>query len=427
MASLQYSPAFAEFVHHRAYLSQPDKDLAMNVLHKCGWYHTSTVGDDDPNYIDVEWDTKAGRAMLSYTTQSRLLRAGKASFEKGSHRIETRPGRLITTLLADQVIDGHALDVFVQAVNAFGSLSGNSRENIHLIRGDLIGKWYDERMYCECTHHGGLKSCMSPAGYDAHGMFELYKDHAEMVVVLCPSCKYLQARAIVWTDRDTNNKFVDRIYGNAMNIKLVEQWAVENGYYPVYGNQRTQSLPSHRIALNKGERRSLEYVYRLPYLDSLISCYRCNHGYFEGHTTSQCEMHNHTIERPTMEWEHDRPFGPAKSLCDDCGEAMLVAMDEHDDDDHGHRLECPHSEWCDYCYENHCSHRNCRPECPDCGATLTVRGACPNRRYCSVHGNYYCGEGSSCYLSSECSKHDEEYCGDSCPRCETEEEEEEED
>lgn len=408
-ASLYMHDNLYAFLKDRRNMWGSDARIAADLRHK----RYSDVSGKDENYLNVEWDKQNNRALVSFITHERYITGYGVGAYEDTRRQTVKPGRIFAKLLGMENGGGLEMDTLVQALNAHMLTLQGGMDRVHVICGDLIGKWYDNRMYCRCTYNGGIDSCMSHSGYDACGVLDLYKDNAEMVVVLCDECGYLQSRAILWTDRDANKKYVDRIYGNDTNIKLVQKWAQERGYPSVYGYQSTGYVGSSvRIQL-----MTAGYD-RLPYLDSIELCDSCDCGYFGGssHDWRHCSPHSHTIVRPRMTWDKDKDFGPVYEACEYCGGNMVADPNDSPEDSHGHERICEHATYCRRCHEYHCSEQ-CEgyATCEHCGEVYDVNDGCPNANYCDEHEIEYCG--GDCPRASLCDECGSAYCAEQCEYC----------
>lgn len=409
LCTSRLSDDFRTFIQARIKAGQADRFIAETFLR---FDHTMQRKTTDA-YFDLVKDEGHDRAAISYTSYARYDKArqthpGLDIFARETFRTRTRPSRVAQRIYKEQhgrEPDGHAMDVFTQAANAYLHVKNGALDKIDIIRGDLIGKWYGRNMYCKCSDTGGLEgSCMAHEGYDRQGVFEFYKDNAEMAVILCEKCGMLQSRAIIWTDRVTGNKFMDRIYGNDRNINLMQQYATAHGWFAVYRYQNQSKLPDYQnIQLMTGQ-----YYAQTPYFDSLRRCNICNHGYFTNH---KCGRHALTIVRPTMKWHKDKEgIALPKALCVHCRRYEDVW------DEDGEEYVCPNSEWCDWCDEAHCERMTCHYECADCGTEYGLGESCPNRHECDSCLTVYCGD--ECPNLIYCRNCGDYYCEhDECPTC----------
>lgn len=409
---IQYSPDMIEFLAARRDAGQEDHAIAVRMM------NTNMVDSDAPNYLDLIWDE--GKAVITYTTQDKYDRACSeeyvAPYERKGFRTKTRPARIVKHFMSYE--DGRANDVFAQAAQAYLQRRHDAAMSVTLLRGDLIGKWYDVRLYCTCSknHSGMHNSCMRYQEYDKMYKFEIYKDNAEMAVILC-ECGKLAGRAIVWHDRDNDKKYMDRVYGSPTNAQILMDWARENGIPCVWGNQRTQSPPKDadgyypRIALMHSDYIPGNWH---PYLDSTSICSSCDHIIFNDFSHHKCGAHDHHIERPTMEWDKDLPLADIKhGECEHCGEERFRFTDP---DDGESTVQCPHYEYCDWCEFAHCNRYTCHHVCEHCDEAYGLYDSCPNTRRCECGHRYCRHDEDGCPNSGECETCGWEGCGP-CQEC----------
>lgn len=127
----------------------------------------------------------------------------------------------ITINLSQEIID-NLLSCVNKEINA----------KLILVSGPDISKYYSEEYYMAQTGTLG-NSCMKYKKYGKAGVFHLYEDSAEMLILKDNNSDKIYGRAIVWTLKGeteyAGRKFVDRIYTtNDAFVGIFKQFAFDN-------------------------------------------------------------------------------------------------------------------------------------------------------------------------------------------------------
>ena len=155
----------------------------------------------------------------------------------------------------------------------------NTTGTFNIIEGqDLVNAYYTKNYY---KHSGTLgSSCMRYSKCQDGNYFDVYKDHAKMLIMHPKRGKRIMGRAILWPYKGTY--LMDRVYTVESYIEhQFYKYAKENGFYILARNayvsnggiqkwlgpeddyQEPQSI-NYKIKLDK-------YYDKLPYMDSV--CY----------------------------------------------------------------------------------------------------------------------------------------------------------
>ena len=103
-----------------------------------------------------------------------------------------------------------------------------------IVSGKDISKYYNENTYMEQKGTLG-NSCMKHAKYEKMGVFYMYEDYAEMVILKDKGTDKIYGRAILWTlhgdTRFEGRKLLDRIYTtNDAFVGMFKQFAYKNKF-----------------------------------------------------------------------------------------------------------------------------------------------------------------------------------------------------
>jgi hypothetical protein len=167
--------------------------------------------------------------------------------EKG--RVSIKVGRFIMKFLSKNVIKEFGVsDSDIELfVNLFKSYFTPSKNNLKIVEGDDIFKYYNESSYATTfgLKTGSLwKSCMRQP--ERNKFMQLYVDNIDLckMLVFLTDTGELRARAILWENVQDQNgetyKVMDRIYSiYDQDVYLFKSWAKENGY--IYKMQQSAS------------------------------------------------------------------------------------------------------------------------------------------------------------------------------------------
>lgn len=216
---------------------------------------------------------------LSYLPISKYNPDEKPYEQKG--RTKIRIGRFVKKFLSDNAIKELSVsDKDIEYfVNSFKSYFTPNKENIKVISGEELQKWYLEENYS--THFGSKigtlwASCMRQR--ERNKFLELYSNNpgiCSMLIFLDEDQK-LRARALLWNVVDVDgksHKIMDRIYTiYDYDVQLFKSWARQNDYIFKW----EQNAKSERYFNVNGDRAYLNLKIQLenwnfaywPYLDT---------------------------------------------------------------------------------------------------------------------------------------------------------------
>lgn len=226
--NLYFENSLINFLH----ITQNSK-ISM-ILLNCSGSMINEIG----NFIKRD-DSKLD--YLSYIPTSKL-NPKEATFdlfnqEKG--RVPIKIGRFVNKFLSkNAILEFNITDKDIESfVNLYKSYFTPDKENLKIVQGDYIYKYYNEENYSTTF---GLKSgtlwnsCMRQS--NRNPFMKLYvenPDICKMLVFLTNDGK-VRARAILWEKADHNGeefKVMDRIYSiYDHDVYLFKSWAKENGY-----------------------------------------------------------------------------------------------------------------------------------------------------------------------------------------------------
>jgi hypothetical protein len=163
-----------------------------------------------------------------------------ALFEQQKGRVKIKIGRFIRKFISQQTISelGISDKDIEEFVNIFKSYFTPSKNNLTVVEGSDIPKWYLEDNYSKTLgmRTGSLwNSCMRQVERNKFmSLYEKNPDKVKMLIFLTEDGK-LRSRALLWQDvKDDNGvtyKVMDRIYSiYDHDVFLFKSWAKENGY-----------------------------------------------------------------------------------------------------------------------------------------------------------------------------------------------------
>lgn len=337
MQDLQVHPDFLCFLERRA--AATDCRVAEAMCNRVGY----TLTDDAPNYLLARLDD--GQPRVTYTTEARITARGVTGdvYAVGPHRVVAKPGKVLQ--IVSGIDNAVALSNFTHALAAWLRNEGEEpQEEPRILTGEDIRTWYDEANYCCCHSTGTMaRSCMRYS--DCSGQMDIYVAAAEMLALFCEECGDLRARAIVWPS-DSEQRFIDRIYGNEVDRAILDDYAARQGWPDIYEKRRRGgSFDDCVVTLPVPVSQLRPY----PWFDSMAS--------------------------PCPDCRQIRPGGYGCGcpvpVCPVCNTDMF--RDDDDDDDTVWR--CPNATHCRYCGDTYCG-----DTCPN-GCRYCV--FC----YCAYNGN----------------------------------------
>jgi hypothetical protein len=186
----------------------------------------------DKNEIDTVLYTPKGK----YDDNSEIY----VLFDQQKGKVKIRIGRFIRKFISKQTISelGISDKDIEEFVNIFKSYFTPSKDNLTVVEGVDILKWYLEDNYTNTLgmRTGSLwNSCMRQR--ERNKFMYLYAknpDKVKMLIFLTEDGK-LRSRALLWQDVMDNNgisyKVMDRVYSiYDHDVFLFKSWAKENGY-----------------------------------------------------------------------------------------------------------------------------------------------------------------------------------------------------
>jgi hypothetical protein len=194
--------------------------------------------NEEGNFIKID---KSGIDLLSYYPISKIDTDKSLDyFKEKKNRVSIKIGRFVRKFLSEQSfrdfgISNKDIESFV---NLYKSYFTPDKNNLIIVEGEDIKKWYSENNYATtCGLRTGTlwNSCMRQA--ERNKFMELYSvntDICRMLIFLTDDGK-LRSRALLWDEVIDNNgvkyKFMDRIYSiYDHDVYLFKSWAKENGY-----------------------------------------------------------------------------------------------------------------------------------------------------------------------------------------------------
>lgn len=225
--------------------------------------------------------------MISYLPDNKFKNEyGFDPFDKNIGRTYLKVGRLVSKIIPDNYIKEYTInDATIESfVNSYKSWFDNSENELRIVEGDDILKWYNERNYfiTETGNRIGTlwASCMRQE--ERQKYLELYKyNNVKMLVLLVKvgGVEKVKCRALLWDNvksfnqEYSNIKIMDRIYSVFdSDVDTFKRWADENGYICKW----EQNSKSHQYFNVKGDviklkceikldKKNLDYY---PYLDT---------------------------------------------------------------------------------------------------------------------------------------------------------------
>ena len=194
--------------------------------------------NEEGNFIKID---KSGIDLLSYYPISKIDTDKSLDyFKEKKNRVSIKIGRFVRKFLSEQSfrdfgISNKDIESFV---NLYKSYFTPDKNNLIIVEGEDIKKWYSEHNYATtCGLRTGTlwNSCMRQA--ERNKFMELYSvntDICRMLIFLTDDGK-LRSRALLWDEVIDNHgvkyKFMDRIYSiYDHDVYLFKSWAKENGY-----------------------------------------------------------------------------------------------------------------------------------------------------------------------------------------------------
>ncbi len=144
---------------------------------------------------------------------------------------------------------------------------------LKVVEGRDIDKYYNEDSYDGSFDTGSLgSSCMRGDSPQDNNFFEVYKDHAKMIILHNQDSDLIIGRAILWEARCGEDNIVeglsigdnvlimDRIYANESVYSVFKDWAKDNGYY----RKRYQSYNNEKLWRSPRTGEEVELEFSMP-------------------------------------------------------------------------------------------------------------------------------------------------------------------
>ncbi len=211
--------------------------LNVTVNSKVSWLLLNASGrhiNEEGNFIKIS----KVEGSLSYIPKSKIKEDTNFSTEKG--RVTIKVGRFVTKFISKESINefGITPSDIESFVNIYKSYFTPDKNNMKIIEGEEILKWYleDNYAFSNGARCGSLwNSCMRQS--ERNKFMKLYSknpDLVKMLIFLSDDGK-LRSRALLWQDvkdlNGTSYKIMDRIYSiYEQDVYLFKTWAKENGY-----------------------------------------------------------------------------------------------------------------------------------------------------------------------------------------------------
>lgn len=211
--------------------------LNLTANTKVSWLLLNATGrhiNEEGNYIRIS----KVEGNLCYMPKLKIKDDTNFSTEKG--RVSIKIGRFITKFITkESMIEFGITSSDIESfVNLFKSYFTPDKNNLKVIEGEEILKWYleDNYAFSNGNRHGSLwNSCMRQA--ERNSFMKLYSknpDSVKMLIFLTEEGK-LRTRALLWQNvedlKGNNHKAMDRIYSiYEHDVYLFKSWAKENGY-----------------------------------------------------------------------------------------------------------------------------------------------------------------------------------------------------
>jgi hypothetical protein len=251
--------------------------ISMIFLNASG----SALINEEGNFIKRD---KNDIDLLSYYPISKINSDKTLDyFKEKKNRVSIKIGRFVRKFLSEQSFrDFNISDKDIESfVNLFKSYFTPDKNNLLIVEGDEIKKWYSEENYattCGLRTGSLWNSCMRQV--ERNKFMELYSVNSnlcKMLIFLTDEGK-LRSRALLWEDVvDTSSGFsykvMDRIYSiYDHDVYLFKSWAKENGYI----TKLEQSAKTELFFDNNGTTQDLRLKIKLdkhnlvyyPYLDT---------------------------------------------------------------------------------------------------------------------------------------------------------------
>lgn len=260
--------------------------------------------------------------MMTFLPQGKKVDLGdyKSAYNKwksGSPRQETdRYGRTLRKIFKQNGVE--VSDSVIEHIHNTIK-SEYYQGQIKIVDGADIKKYYHENMYSDRDIGNLRSSCMRYA--EKNDFFSLYVNNPEVckMAVMLDERGCVMARAILW-ETDRGYKVMDRIYASDSNIKAMQKWAEDNGYYWkgnnsygssdfILGEESIHSNDLGYIELKK------EFSAPYPYLDTF-----CYGGYKDGVDVISAYQCEYTSNYEYTNEDGDRGDGDVV-YCDYIGES----------------------------------------------------------------------------------------------------------
>ncbi len=196
-------------------------------------------------------------------------------------RVDIKAGRFTRKFLSKKsIVEYNITDKDIEVfVNLFKSYFQRNPDNLKIVEGKEILKWYLDENYQlidGCSYGTLWNSCMRYRDRNKYMNLYTKNSNIKMLILLTDDGK-LSARALLWegvTDMEGKSyKVMDRIYSvHGHDVNFLKDWAKENGY--IY--KTDQSAKSERYFTDNDVKVKLDLSVKLenwkmdyyPYLDT---------------------------------------------------------------------------------------------------------------------------------------------------------------
>lgn len=219
---------------------------------------------------------------VTYLPKSRYKEFDSSLFNVDKARVKIKIGRFINKFLKEKTLNDLNISnkEIEDFVNLFKSYFNSNPDNLIVVEGVDIQKWYLEDNYSSVlgSKNGSLwNSCMRQS--ERNKFMKLYSDNPDEVkmLILLNDDGKLRSRSLLWEnvkDKEGETyKFMDRVYSlYEHDVYLFKSWAIKNGYISKW----EQNAKSGRLFDVNGDIREMKLFVNLtnykqnfyPYLDT---------------------------------------------------------------------------------------------------------------------------------------------------------------
>lgn len=256
MYGVQLSKDLDDFLAKRERMGLADAEIARKFLNA----QVDPDDDDAHDYFGMRFTDNGPR--ITYLTNARAKQCDGDEFDRYSLRYAGKPAKVAKRITG--VDNGNALAVFTSALVA----EMIPPPPVELVRGADIDRYFPRGNFCSCEGRrlGSLgSSCMAPDAYVRENRFQLWKDVAELAVVVCPVCQGTLGRCVVLTDDRTGQKRHSYVYAGDEVREAINDFFLREGIELGDSGEAWFRVEAHA-----------EGYGRLPSTDRFLYCSRCN-------------------------------------------------------------------------------------------------------------------------------------------------------